>query len=37
MMKMKKKPTAREFFGLIKNWKTTTDEIKRDMKREWNK
>ena len=36
LVDIKKKHKAKEFFGLIPNWKVSTDEIKKDMKKGWN-
>ena len=32
---IKKKHKANEFFGLLPNWKRSTEEIKMEMKRGW--
>lgn len=35
MIEIKKKHLAKEFFGLLSNWKRSTDEIKKEMKIGW--
>jgi len=31
----KKKHKAQEFFGLLKDWKKPTDQIKQELKKGW--
>lgn len=35
IVSIKKKHKAKEFFGMFPNWKRSTEEIKREMKRGW--
>jgi len=32
---IKKRHYAREFFGMLSDWKRPTDEIKKEMKKGW--
>ena len=32
---IKKRPLAKEFFGLLKDWKRSTQEIKDEMRAGW--
>lgn len=32
----KKAHKAKEFFGILSNWKTPTEELKKEMKEGWN-
>ncbi len=34
-IQLKKKHKAQEFFGLLKNWKKPTEQIKHELKRGW--
>ena len=34
-VEIKKRPLARETFGILKNWKRSTQEIKDEMRRGW--
>ncbi len=35
IVEIKKRHFAREFFGILPQWKKTTDKIKEDMKEGW--
>ena len=35
MVEIKKKHSAKEFFGMLAGWKRPTDEIKTEMKKGW--
>jgi|GEM_PF-5731068 len=35
MIKIRKEDKAQEFFGLLKDWKKPTAQIKQELKRGW--
>lgn len=35
VVEIKKRHSAKEFFGLLAGWKRPTDEIKKEMKKGW--
>ncbi|MDP3728032.1 MAG: AbrB/MazE/SpoVT family DNA-binding domain-containing protein [bacterium] len=35
IIELRKKRTAKDFFGMLSNWKRPTEEIKEEMKKGW--